>query len=279
MHGSWSRCFCVRLLSLKEGCKKGLMNYTWSEGADKKSTSQGATFRVFEFHFARISWRLHLQAMQQGRDTSLKTVKSNSIVCCCVSWWPGAASSLCQELRVLPSCPLSHSPEDVVQLSRTGLAWWSVWPSVLSPLWRLALVCPCTCRLKCQASHQTCTTTQTWIFPSLFPKPRLDMVCSSGSLSWAQIYVPCSARRVFWLQTDIVCWVILHPLCLQVSFQHCPPTPGSSQLLPSHCLCRQPRGHMLPQLDLSLMAAHASAGCCLAVRLCAFSKWSLNFCS
>lgn len=117
MHGSWSRCFCIiRLLSLKEGCKKGLMNYTWSGGADKKSTSQGAVFCVFGLNFARMAWCLHLQAMQQGRDALLKTVKSDSSVCSCVSWWPRAAGSRCQELRVLPSCPLSHCPEDIVQL-------------------------------------------------------------------------------------------------------------------------------------------------------------------
>lgn len=54
---------------------------------------------------------------------------------------------------------------------------------------------------------------------------------------------------------------------------------GSSQLLPSCCSCWQPRGHTLPQLDLGLMAAHTSAGCCLVVRFCTFSECSLNFCS
>lgn len=104
------------------------------------------------------------------------------------------------------------------------------------------------------------------------------MICS-GHLCWAQICILCSIWRAFWLQTDTVCWVILYCLRLQASLQPCPPAPGSSWLLPSCCSRQQPGGHMLPQLDLCLMAAHASAGCCLAVRFCTFLEWSLYFCS
>lgn len=152
-----------------------------------------------------------------------------------------------------------------------------MWPSVLSPLRRSTLVCTCTCTLTCQASHQTCTTTQIQNFPLLFPKPGLDMICS-GHLCWAQICIPCSVWRAFSLQTDTVCWVILYSLCLQASLQPCPLAPGSSRLLPSCCSSQQPGGHTLPQLDLGLMAAHASAGCCLAVGFCTFLEWSLYFC-
>jgi len=72
-------------------------------------------FCVF-VNFRRISWRPHLQVMQQGRDTLCRRVKSDSSVYSCVSWWPRAAGSRCQELCVLPTCPLSHCPEDFVQL-------------------------------------------------------------------------------------------------------------------------------------------------------------------
>lgn len=105
-----------------------------------------------------------------------------------------------------------------------------MWPSVLSPLRRSTLVCTCTCTLTCQASHQTCTTTQIQNFPLLFPKPGLDMIWTS--LLSSDMHPVLSLKGIFTSNRHSMLSDIVLPMPAGIS----PALSPSSRLIPAASL-------------------------------------------